>query len=112
MKDKKPTACCNKELTYEKIGNDDYHAIRAICNSCKSIYEIKKDIDLVYFQKYGDGTFIHLGCGEEVMIGTIIHSLWDKRFDCAGSGETQRNSVPYCPKHEKKPDWQGIPIYY
>ena len=46
------------------------------------------------------------------MVTEIIHSLWDKRFDCAGSGETTKNPVPYCPKHEKKPDWQGIPIYY
>jgi len=112
MSDKKPESCCKLPLEYSEIGNDDYKAIRAICGTCNSIYEIKDKIGLVYFQKNGSGTFIHLGCGNEVMVTEIIHSLWDKRFDCAGSGETTKNTVPYCPKHEKKPDWQGIPIYY
>lgn len=108
----KPELCCKLSLEYKEIGNDDYKADRAICSNCNSIYEIKKDTDFVYFQEKGQGSFKHLGCGETVMVATIIHSLWDKRFTCAGSGETRRNPVPYCPKHEKKPDWQGIPIYY
>lgn len=109
---KKPTVCCNYYLEYKEIGNSDYKADRARCVQCKSVFEIKSGSELVYFQKKGEGNFIHLGCGNTVMVAEIIHSLWDSRFDCAGSGETQKNPVPYCPEHEKKPDWQGIPIYY
>lgn len=104
--------CCNRKLEYSPIGNDDYKAERAICSKCNTIFEIKSDTDFIYVQKNGEGNFKHFGCGKTVMVAQIIHSLWDKRFECAGSGETTKNSIPYCPEHEKKPDWQGMPIYY
>ena len=105
--DQKPQLCCNLELEYKEIGNDDYKATRAICSNCDSVYEIKDKVGLVYFQKNGHGNFKHLECGETIMVVEVIHSLLDNNL--AGSGSTARNPVPYCPKHEEKPDWQGVP---
>ena len=48
-------------------------------------------------------------CGSVVMGAKVAHSVWDKRFACAGGGEVQYETVPYCPTCQEKPSFYGGP---
>jgi len=113
LDDVKPEKCCNTKLNYHdsKTNTVDYKAVRATCGSCGKSYEQNQKTNAVYVTTKDD-KFIHLNCGEEVDVVWRNHSLWDKRFECAGSGEVDKYPIPFCPKHEEKPSTQGMPIYY
>ena len=112
LNDKKPVHICNKTLEYRdsKSNTIDYKAVRATCSKCGKSYEQNMITNAVYVT---DGNqFTHLNCGKEIDCVWRIHSMWDRRFDCAGSGEVDKYPIPFCPKHEEKPSSQGMPIYY
>lgn len=111
LQEKKPIKCCEIKLEYSSSKNNtiDYKAVRATCSKCGKTYEQNESTSVVYVTD-GD-QFIHVKCGTEVDCVWRTHSLWDKRFTCAGSGEVDRYPIPYCPKCEEKPSSQGMPIY-
>jgi hypothetical protein len=49
-------------------------------------------------------------CGEILMNATVAHPIWDGPFSCSGSGRCHHETIPYCPRCETKPDFQGAPI--
>jgi len=112
LDDKLPKKCCNIGLHYHDSKNStiDYKAVRATCGSCDKSYEQNLMTNAVYVTN--GNQFTHLNCGEEIDCVWRLHSLWDKRFDCAGSGEVDKYPIPFCPKHEEKPSTQGMPVYY
>lgn len=112
LDDARPEKCCDGKLDYHdsKSNTIDYKAVRATCSNCGKSYEQNLTTNAVYVTN--GNQFTHLNCGEEIDCVWRLHSLWDKRFDCAGSGEVDKYPIPFCPKHEKEPSTQGMPIYY
>lgn len=110
---KRPEKCCALQLEYTDSKNNtiDYSAKRAECKNCGIIYEQNESTQQIYICK-NQGTFIHMNCGKELDCIWRTHSLWDKRFECAGDGSVDRYPIPFCSKHEEKPSAQGLPIYY
>ncbi len=49
-------------------------------------------------------------CGSEIQGATVVHPIWDGPSPCSGSGRVHKETVPYCPKCEKKPNYSGSPI--
>jgi len=71
-------------------------------------YHRKKGSKIVY-KKIKDG-FECVECGSEIMAGKVAHSIWDGPFSMSGSGKCHYEDVPYCPKCEEKPNFNGTPI--
>lgn len=113
LQQKKRETCCELILDYKKskTSTQDYDADRAECPKCGKIWEQNLLTSAMYVCEE-QGKFIHYMCGEEVDCVWRTHSLWDKRFECAGDGRVDRFPIPFCPKHEEKPSNQGMPIYY
>jgi hypothetical protein len=63
----------------------------------------------IIYKKTNNG-FECLDCGSEILAASVAHSIWDGPFPMSGSGQCHYESVPYCPKYEKKPDFHGSPI--
>jgi hypothetical protein len=57
-----------------------------------------------------DGGWLHK-CGTVLLGAHVAHSVWDKRFVCAGFGDVEYETVPYCPTCEVAPPPFGTPVY-
>lgn len=60
--------------------------------------------------KKGEQTYECAQCGEEILDAEVAHPIWDGPFPCSGSGRCHYEAVPYCPKCETKPSFNGTPI--
>ena len=58
----------------------------------------------------GEQTYECSQCGGEISGATVAHPIWDGPFPMSGSGKCHYETVPYCPKCEKQPDFHGNPI--
>ncbi len=57
-----------------------------------------------------DGSWNCKACGSDILGAQVVHSIWEHPEMCAGSGSTETEIVPYCPKCETKPAYHGTPI--
>jgi hypothetical protein len=71
-------------------------------------YQRKRGSSVIY--KKTDNGYICINCGSEIETAEVIHPVWDGPFPCSGSGKTAKETVPYCPKCEEKPNPSGTPI--
>ena len=70
-----------------------------------------KKIWLVLTESTGkEGVGYKHNCGEEIQGARVAHPIWDGPFACSGSGRVHTEIVPYCPKCELAPGFQGAPI--
>ena len=70
-----------------------------------------KKIWLVLIESTGkEGVGFKHDCGETIMGARVAHPIWDGPFACSGSGAVHTKIVPYCPKCEIEPNFQGAPI--
>jgi len=69
-----------------------------------------KTRDTSKYVKQGDGTYKCRDCGETILAARIAHPIWDGPFAMSGSGRCSYEQVPYCPKCEPKPDFNGSPV--
>ena len=46
-------------------------------------------------------------CGSGIMSATVAHPIHDGPFPLSGSGQCHYEQVPYCPKCEEKPNYNG-----
>lgn len=58
----------------------------------------------------GEQTYECAQCGGEILSAKVAHPIWDGPAPMSGSGQCHYESVPYCPKCEKEPSFNGIPI--
>lgn len=58
----------------------------------------------------GEQTYKCASCGGEILTATVAHPIWDGPFPGSGAGECKYEGVLYCPKCEKKPESNGLPI--
>lgn len=49
-------------------------------------------------------------CKSDILAAQVAHPIWDSPIPCSGSGRVHNETVPYCPKCEQKPDFNGTPI--
>ena len=49
-------------------------------------------------------------CGSDIMSATVAHPIHDGPFPLSGSGQCHYEDVPYCPKCEEKPNYNGSSI--
>ncbi len=49
-------------------------------------------------------------CNSDVLAAKVAHPIWDGPFPMSGSGRCYYETIPYCPKCEKKPDFSSTPI--
>jgi len=75
----------------------------------KRIDERQKQ-DWIKYKKQIDDTFQCLKCGSTIMLAEIAHPIWNGPFAMSGSGQVFNEEVPYCPKCDKKPNFQGEPV--
>ena len=59
----------------------------------------------VVYKKVGDG-FKCVTCGSEIQSARVFHPIWDEPFTLSMA----REIVPYCPKCEKVPSREGMPM--
>jgi hypothetical protein len=57
-----------------------------------------------------NGDYLCKSCGTEILGIEVIFPIWDGPFPMSGSGKTFRQSFPYCPHCESKPEIKGDPI--
>ncbi len=69
------------------------------------VYKIKTENDK------GEQTYECAQCGGGIIGARVAHPIWDGPFPCSGSGRCHYERVPYCPKCEKEPSFDGIPIH-
>jgi len=60
--------------------------------------------------KIENGYYFCKDCGTEIEQIFVTFSIWDGLFKMSGSGKTERQVFPYCPKCEERPDISGEPI--
>jgi len=72
-------------------------------------YHRKKGSNIIY-KKINDNKFECIECNSTILTTTVAHPIWDGPFPLSGSGECHYEHVPYCPKCEKKPNFDGTPI--
>ncbi len=109
---KKSIKCCSKPLEFilqEGLSWQVYIPEIATCSTCSSYYEKKKGKDFSYKEILGDRYVCTLD-GEIIRMETVAHPIWDGPFPMSGSGRCKYETVPYCPKHEEKPNYDGKPI--
>ena len=46
-------------------------------------------------------------CNSDIMSATVAHPIHDGPSPLSGSGRCHYEQVPYCPKCEEKPDYNG-----
>ena len=56
------------------------------------------------------GGYQCIQCDSEIQAGRVAHPIWDGPFPMSGSGRCHYEEVPYCPKCEKEPNFDGTPI--
>lgn len=49
-------------------------------------------------------------CGTEIQGARVAHPIHDGPFPLSGSGRCHYETVPFCPKCEKEPNFHGSPI--
>ena len=49
-------------------------------------------------------------CGATIQTARVHHPIHDGPFPLSGGGRVQVEEIPYCPRCELTPDWQGLPI--
>ena len=81
----------------------------ATCSTCNTYYEKKKGKDFAY-KKLEKGGYVCTLDGKVINAETVAHPIWDGPFPMSGSGRCQYESVPYCLRHEEKPNYNGEPI--
>jgi hypothetical protein len=75
----------------------------------KSVEYLRKKGSQITYRKVG-ANFECTVCGSDIIEGKIAHAIWDGPFPMSGSGKCYDESVPYCPKCEKAPEFHGTPI--
>lgn len=68
-------------------------------------YHRKIGSDIIY-KKNSDG-FECLDCGSDILATQVAHPIHDGPFPMSGSGKCEYEPVPYCPKCEDKPNYDG-----
>jgi hypothetical protein len=109
---KKIIKCCSKSLEFILQEGQSWQAYTpeiATCSKCSTYYEKKEGKDFAY-KKINDFEYICTVDGKVINAVKVGHPIWDGPFPMSGSGKCQYESVPYCPKHEKKPNYNGSPI--
>ncbi len=109
---KKSIKCCSKPLEFivqEGQSWQMYIPEIATCSTCDTYYEKKKENNFAYKKLENDGYVCTLD-GSAIQGESVAHPIWDGPFPMSGSGRCQYESVPYCPKHEEKPNNDGQPI--
>ena len=46
-------------------------------------------------------------CSSDIMSSIVAHPIHDGPFPLSGSGQCHYEQVPYCPKCEEKPNYNG-----
>jgi hypothetical protein len=69
----------------------------------------RKGSSFVYKVDMEDGCTC-VKCGADIISAEVSHPIWDGPFPASGSGKCHYEDVPYCPRCEAKPDYQGMPI--
>ena len=108
----KSIKCCSNPLEFivqEGQSWQVYVPETATCSTCSTYYEKKKENDFAY-KKLREGGYICTLDGKVINAETVAHPIWDGPSPMSGAGKCQYESVPYCPKHEKKPNYNGNPI--
>ena len=49
-------------------------------------------------------------CGSDILVAQVAHPVWIHGF-AGGGGEFKYDTLPYCPNCEKKPNFNGSPVY-
>lgn len=49
-------------------------------------------------------------CGADIIGAQVAHPIWIRGL-AGGYGECRYDNVPYCPNCEKKPNFNGDPVY-
>ncbi len=114
MAENKDLKCCDKSLEFILVKGDSWQAYKpetATCSKCKTYYERKPGKDFEYKQVGGkEGGYVCTSDSQEIMGARVAHPIWDGPFPMSGSGRCEYETVPYCSKHEQKPDFHGTPI--
>ena len=103
--------CCSKPLEFilqEGQSWQVYTPETATCGKCNTYYEKKTGNNFAY-KKVREG-FVCTKDGETILDVEVAHPIWDGPFPMSGSGRCKYENVPYCPKHEKEPNYHGMPI--
>ncbi len=109
---KKEIKCCSKPLEFilqEGQSWQVYIPKTATCSTCHTYYEKKKGNDFAY-KHLGNGGYVCTLDGKNIQSGEVAHPIWDGPFPMSGSGKCKYEYVPYCHKHEEKPEFNGNPI--
>jgi len=75
--------------------------------------EIKKQIDEKDMSKYvkqEDGDYKCRDCNETILAVRIVRPIWNGPFSLSGSRRCSYETVLYCPKCDRKPNFHGSPI--
>lgn len=70
----------------------------------------QKELNEKYLEQE-DGSYKCKNCGTDIMGKKVFHSVWDGIFGCSGSGDVRTEIKPYCPKCDKEPNSNGLPVY-
>lgn len=77
-------------------------------------YLRKKGSSVIYkLLKEGDeknGEYACGTCGSTILGASVAHPIWDGPSVMSDSGKCHYEIVPYCPKCEKRPGFNGMPI--
>jgi hypothetical protein len=103
-------SCCNKGLEFiDWGGGPEFMAEKAECD-CGAVYFRKRGTDRIYKTLDKGTTFTCIYCNSIIQSVQVSHSIHDGPSPLSGHGEVVYEQVPYCPKCEKKPESNGLPI--
>jgi hypothetical protein len=66
--------------------------------------------DLSNYTKDGDG-YKCTTCGAKILGANVAHPVHFREMPGAGGGDCKYETVPYCPNCEKKPNFNGAPVF-
>ncbi|NOQ56137.1 MAG: hypothetical protein GQ477_05030 [Nanohaloarchaea archaeon] len=105
--------CCDRRLEFILQKGEDWQGYvpeTATCGVCDTSFEKMVGNEHAY-KLVEDENGLHYECtecGELIMAIDMAHSKWITSF--GGLGNCERETIPYCPNCETKPEYNGNPI--
>lgn len=94
-------------LEFKAVEVESWAAFKQEVAEKDGVKYLRKAGGSVIYKKV-DSRYICNDCGETIMARSVAHPIWDGPFPC--SGRCHYEDVPYCPKCEKEPSFDGEPI--
>jgi DNA-directed RNA polymerase subunit RPC12/RpoP len=95
-----------KDLKFERFDVPSWAKFQPEIAKKDGIEYHRKNGSKIIYKQVKNG-YECMNCGSDILVASVAHPIHDGPFPLSGLGKCEYEQVPYCPKCEKKPDFDG-----